>query len=75
MKNLFTNQMREQLSASRAIATVTIDKVEDTQPLAEALLSGGVRVVEVTLRTPLALQAMRSIGTLIRTVAVSNNNK
>ncbi len=62
MKNLFTNQMREQLSASRAIATVTIDKVEDTQPLAEALLSGGVRVVEVTLRTPLALQAMRSIA-------------
>ncbi len=54
--------MREQLSASRAIATVTIDKVEDTQPLAEALLSGGVRVVEVTLRTPLALQAMRSIA-------------
>ena len=62
MKNLFTNQMREQLSASRAIATVTIDKVEDTKPLAEALLSGGVRVVEVTLRTPLALQAMRSIA-------------
>lgn len=62
MKNLFTNQMRKQLSASRAIATVTIDKVEDTQPLAEALLSGGVRVVEVTLRTPLALQAMRSIA-------------
>jgi 2-dehydro-3-deoxyphosphogluconate aldolase/(4S)-4-hydroxy-2-oxoglutarate aldolase len=62
MKNLFTDQMREQLSASRAIATVTIDKVEDTQPLAEALLSGGVRVVEVTLRTPLALQAMRSIA-------------
>ena len=61
MKNLFTNQMREQLSTSRAIATVTIDKVEDAQPLAEALLSGGVHVVEVTLRTPLALEAIRSI--------------
>ena len=61
MKNLFTNQMRDQLSASRAIATVTIDKVEDAQPLAQALLSGGVRVVEVTLRTPLALEAIRSI--------------
>ena len=53
--------MRGQLSTSRAIATVTIDKVEDAQPLAEALLSGGVHVVEVTLRTPLALDAIRSI--------------
>ena len=61
MKNLFTKLMREQLSTSRAIATVTIDRVEDAQPLAEALLSGGVRVVEVTLRTPLALEAIRSI--------------
>ena len=61
MKNLFTNKMREQLFTSRVIATVTIDKVEDAQPLAEALLSGGVHVVEVTLRTPLALEAIRSI--------------
>ncbi|MCH2036328.1 MAG: bifunctional 4-hydroxy-2-oxoglutarate aldolase/2-dehydro-3-deoxy-phosphogluconate aldolase [Puniceicoccaceae bacterium] len=61
MKNLFTNQLRKQLSASRVIATVTIEKVEDAKPLAEALLSGGVHAVEVTLRTPLALEAMRNI--------------
>jgi 2-dehydro-3-deoxyphosphogluconate aldolase/(4S)-4-hydroxy-2-oxoglutarate aldolase len=31
-------------------------------PLARALLDGGVRVLEVTLRTPVALEAIRSIA-------------
>jgi 2-dehydro-3-deoxyphosphogluconate aldolase/(4S)-4-hydroxy-2-oxoglutarate aldolase len=62
MKTLFTPDMRAQLTASRAIATVTIEKAEDAKPLAEALLAGGIKAVEVTMRTPAALEAMRAIA-------------
>ncbi len=40
------------------IPVIVIHRLEDAVPLAEALVAGGVRVLEVTLRTPVALQAM-----------------
>jgi 2-dehydro-3-deoxyphosphogluconate aldolase/(4S)-4-hydroxy-2-oxoglutarate aldolase len=43
------------------IPVIVIDRVADAVPLAQALLAGGVRVLEVTLRTPVALQAIREI--------------
>ena len=33
-----------------------------TVPMAQALVDGGVRVLEVTLRTPIALQCMEAIA-------------
>jgi 2-dehydro-3-deoxyphosphogluconate aldolase/(4S)-4-hydroxy-2-oxoglutarate aldolase len=62
MKDLFTPKMRAQLAASRAIATVIVENVEDARPLAEALLTGGIKVVEITMRTPAALQVMQVIA-------------
>lgn len=62
MKTLFTTQMRAQLAASRAIATVTVENVDDAKPLAEALLAGGIKAVEITMRTPAALQVMQLIA-------------
>lgn len=62
MKNFFTPRMREQLAASRAIATVTVGNAEDAKPLAEALLAGGIKAVEVTMRTPAALAVIRTIA-------------
>ena len=62
MKDLFTPKMRAQLAASRAIATVIVENVEDARPLAEALLTGGIKVVEITMRTPAALQVMQVIS-------------
>ena len=44
------------------IPVIVIRRVEDAVPLAEALLAGGVRVLEVTLRTPVALQAIQAIA-------------
>ncbi len=44
------------------IPVIVINKVEDAVPMAEALLEGGIKVLEVTLRTPLALQAMEAIA-------------
>jgi len=43
------------------IPVIVIQRVEDAVPLARALLDGGVRVLEVTLRTPVALACMREI--------------
>ena len=39
------------------IPVIVINKVEDAVPMAEALLAGGIRVLEVTLRSSCALQA------------------
>lgn len=44
------------------IPVIVIDRLDDAVPLAEALVAGGVRVLEVTLRTPVALQCMEAIA-------------
>src|ERR1700755_563469 len=43
------------------IPVLTIERLEDAVPLARALAAGGVRVLEVTLRTPVAIEAARAI--------------
>ena len=43
------------------IPVLVIDRVEDAAPLAEALVAGGLDVLEVTLRTPVALEALRAM--------------
>lgn len=59
------------------IPVLVIEELARAVPLASALVAGGVRVLEVTLRTPVALAAIRTIaravpeaivgaGTLIR---------
>ena len=57
---------QEQLAAIFKAATVipvlTIERLEDAVPLARALVGGGVRVLEVTLRTPVAVEAARAQG-------------
>jgi 2-dehydro-3-deoxyphosphogluconate aldolase/(4S)-4-hydroxy-2-oxoglutarate aldolase len=56
---------QEKLAALFGRATIipvlTIDRVEDAVPLARALVAGGVRVLEITLRTPAAIEAARAI--------------
>jgi len=44
------------------IPVIVIDRLEDAVPMANALVAGGVRVLEVTLRTPVALQAIADIA-------------
>lgn len=47
--------------AARVIPVITIDRVEDAVPLARALVAGGVRTLEITLRTAAALEAAKAI--------------
>jgi 2-dehydro-3-deoxyphosphogluconate aldolase/(4S)-4-hydroxy-2-oxoglutarate aldolase len=43
------------------IPVLTIERLDDAVPLARALVAGGVRVLEVTLRTPVAIEAAKAI--------------
>jgi 2-dehydro-3-deoxyphosphogluconate aldolase/(4S)-4-hydroxy-2-oxoglutarate aldolase len=49
------------LSSARVVPVLTIERLEDAVPLAMALVAGGVRVLEVTLRTPVAIEAAKAI--------------
>jgi len=44
------------------IPVIVLQRLQDAVPLAEALLAGGVKVLEVTLRTPVALQCIEAIA-------------
>jgi 2-dehydro-3-deoxyphosphogluconate aldolase/(4S)-4-hydroxy-2-oxoglutarate aldolase len=52
----------ELASHGPVIPVIVIDRLDDAVPLAEALVAGGVKVLEVTLRTPVALRAMEAIA-------------
>jgi 2-dehydro-3-deoxyphosphogluconate aldolase/(4S)-4-hydroxy-2-oxoglutarate aldolase len=51
----------ELLTAARVIPVLTIERVEDAMPLARALVAGGVRTLEITLRTEVAVAAAKAI--------------
>ena len=53
--------IREILAASPVMPVIVLDRLDDAVPLAEALVGGGIRVLEVTLRTPVALDCVRAI--------------
>jgi len=55
-------QVEATLRLAPVVAVVVIDKLGDAVPLARALVGGGIKAIEVTLRTPVALDAIRAIG-------------
>ena len=61
MNKLFTEEMLKRISKTGVIAVLVIDDEEDAVPLAHALLGGGVDIMELTLRTPAALGALRRV--------------
>jgi 2-dehydro-3-deoxyphosphogluconate aldolase/(4S)-4-hydroxy-2-oxoglutarate aldolase len=53
--------IRTLLALAPVIPVLTIEKVEHAAPLAQALAAGGLRVLEVTLRTPACLPAVEAM--------------
>lgn len=49
------------LATGPLVPVITIHREEDALPLAEALVEGGIRVLEITLRTPHALPAIEKL--------------
>ncbi len=54
--------VRMTLSMAPVIPIIVLDDVDAARPLAEALVSGGLPVLEVTLRTPNALRVIAEMG-------------
>jgi 2-dehydro-3-deoxyphosphogluconate aldolase/(4S)-4-hydroxy-2-oxoglutarate aldolase len=62
MMNDQNKTMSEILTLSPVIPVLSIKDADQAVPLARALVSGGLKVIEVTLRTPCALDAIRRIA-------------
>lgn len=58
------------LDISPVIPVVVIDDPADAVPLARALVAGGIGVIEVTLRTPTALESVRRIAAEVPEIVV-----
>lgn len=50
------------LQGQPVIPVIRIERVADAVPLARALAAGGLPAIEITLRTPVALEAIRSVA-------------
>lgn len=57
-----TERLREILSGQPFIPVLKIDRIADAVPLAQALVRGGLKAIEITLRTPDALDAIRRVA-------------
>ncbi|MFZ9086203.1 MAG: hypothetical protein ACO3C6_06480 [Steroidobacteraceae bacterium] len=55
----------ELASQGPVIPVIVLQRGEDAVPLARALVAGGVRVLEVTMRTPVALHCIEAIATAV----------
>ncbi len=53
---------RELMALCPVIPVLTIERAEDAIPLARALVAGGLRVLEITLRTEAAIEAIERIA-------------
>ena len=67
------------MQTAPVITVMVIDDVAHAAPLAAALVEGGLRVLEVTLRTPAALDAMREMkqvpGAIVGAGTVTNHQQ
>ena len=57
-----TGPLLDIMEAQPVIPVLRIARVEDAAPLARALARGGLPAIEITLRTPAALDAIRAVA-------------
>ncbi|HKS48710.1 MAG TPA: bifunctional 4-hydroxy-2-oxoglutarate aldolase/2-dehydro-3-deoxy-phosphogluconate aldolase [Amycolatopsis sp.] len=60
----------ELLELSPVMPVVVVDEADDAVPVARALLAGGLRVIELTLRTPAALDAIERVAAEVPDIVV-----
>jgi 2-dehydro-3-deoxyphosphogluconate aldolase / (4S)-4-hydroxy-2-oxoglutarate aldolase len=58
----YQNELASLMRLAPVIPVVVIDDARAAVPMARALVAGGVPAIEVTLRTPAALEAVRAIA-------------
>jgi 2-dehydro-3-deoxyphosphogluconate aldolase/(4S)-4-hydroxy-2-oxoglutarate aldolase len=62
MKRHWRKEPGEILRQGPVVPVMVIQKLEHAVPLAMALVAGGIRVLEITLRTPVAVEAISAIS-------------
>ncbi|MBB6429158.1 bifunctional 4-hydroxy-2-oxoglutarate aldolase/2-dehydro-3-deoxy-phosphogluconate aldolase [Algisphaera agarilytica] len=62
MHNAFPNHLIERLESTRVVAGFSTEEVDDAVATANALYDGGIDALEVTLRTPAAIDGIRAIA-------------
>ena len=61
MRSQFSEEALQKIHACGAVAVLVIDEARNAVPTAKALLDGGISAIELTLRTPAALEALANI--------------
>jgi 2-dehydro-3-deoxyphosphogluconate aldolase / (4S)-4-hydroxy-2-oxoglutarate aldolase len=61
MTPAFNPSLAERVEKCGIVAVLVVDHAKDAVPLAKALLAGGVDVMELTLRTPAAIDALKAV--------------
>jgi 2-dehydro-3-deoxyphosphogluconate aldolase/(4S)-4-hydroxy-2-oxoglutarate aldolase len=61
VKSQFPETLASGIEQAGVVAVLVVDHADDAVPLARALLAGGIGVMELTLRTPAALDALRRV--------------
>src|SRR5699024_5526617 len=59
---MMSAELLEQLGAARLVPVVVLDDASSADPLAQALVAGGLPVAEVTFRTAAAPEAIRAMA-------------
>src|SRR5688572_6479655 len=54
-------ELQRRVEEAKVIAVITLDRAEDAAPLGRALEAGGVKAVELALRTPAGLPALKAM--------------
>ncbi len=61
MDSRFPEDLLQRIERAGLAAVLVVDEVSHAAPLANALLAGGIEVMELTLRTPGAIDAVRAV--------------
>ena len=61
MKPAFPTDLQNTIQSRGVVAVLVIDEIKHAVPVARALLRGGIASMELTLRTPAALECIRAI--------------
>jgi 2-dehydro-3-deoxyphosphogluconate aldolase/(4S)-4-hydroxy-2-oxoglutarate aldolase len=61
MEPLFEAELSRRITDCGIVAVLILDQMEDAVPVARSLIKGGVTAIELTLRTPVALEALKAL--------------
>jgi 2-dehydro-3-deoxyphosphogluconate aldolase / (4S)-4-hydroxy-2-oxoglutarate aldolase len=69
-QNNWKIQPKDVLTSCPVMPVMVIQNLDDAVPLARALIAGGIKVLEITLRTPVAMEAIRLISQEVKDAIV-----